>query len=155
MIVDLPPGTGDTQLSLLQSVPVAGAVIVTTPQEVALDDARKGLQMFAEHETPVLGIVENMSTFRCPDCGGQHPIFGEGGGRSLADDVDLPFVGEIPLDPAIRKGGDKGSPVVLQEGETGDAFREFVRQTANMQGIVHRNRERRQPNRDEESAPVE
>jgi ATP-binding protein involved in chromosome partitioning len=155
MIVDLPPGTGDTQLSLLQSVPVAGAVIVTTPQEVALDDARKGLQMFGEHETPVLGIVENMSTFRCPDCGGDHAIFGEGGGRTLADEVELPFLGEIPLDPAIRKGGDEGKPMVLQDSDTGDAFREFVQQTANMQGIVHRNRERRQSQRDEASATPE
>ncbi|WP_436935507.1 Mrp/NBP35 family ATP-binding protein [Halovenus marina] len=153
MIVDLPPGTGDTQLSLLQSVPVAGAVVVTTPQEVALDDARKGLRMFGEHETPVLGIVENMSTFHCPDCGGEHAIFGEGGGRRLADEVDLPFLGEIPLDPAIREGGDEGKPVVLQDGDTGEAFRDFVRQTANMQGIVHRNRERRQ--REGESAHVE
>ena len=144
MIVDLPPGTGDTQLSLLQSVPVAGAVIVTTPQEVALDDARKGLRMFGEHETPVLGIVENMSTFHCPDCGSTHPIFGEGGGHTLAEEADLPFLGEIPIDPAIREGGDQGKPVVLQESETGDAFREFVRETADMQGIVHRNRQRNQ-----------
>ncbi|MFB6308882.1 MAG: Mrp/NBP35 family ATP-binding protein [Haloarculaceae archaeon] len=141
MVVDLPPGTGDTQLTLLQSVPVSGAVIVTTPQEVALDDARKGLRMFGEHETPVLGIVENMSTFTCPDCGGEHDIFGAGGGREFADDVDMPFLGEVPLDPSIREGGDSGKPLVLEEdSETGEAFREFVARTANMQGIVHRNR---------------
>jgi len=140
MVVDLPPGTGDTQLTLLQSVPVAGAVVVTTPQEVALDDARKGLRMFGEHDTPVLGIVENMSAFRCPDCGGVHNIFGEGGGRDLADEVELPFLGEIPLDPAIREGGDAGEPIVRGEGETAEAFREFVGATADMQGLVHRRR---------------
>ncbi len=138
MVIDLPPGTGDTQLTMLQSVPVSGAVIVTTPQDVALDDARKGLEMFGEHETPVLGIVENMSTFQCPDCGGEHPIFGSGGGRDLADEVELPFLGEIPIDPAIREGGDDGQPMVLGESETSDALREFAEMTADMQGIVHR-----------------
>ncbi|WP_226021561.1 Mrp/NBP35 family ATP-binding protein [Halomicrobium salinisoli] len=141
MIVDLPPGTGDTQLTMLQNIPVSGAVIVTTPEEVALDDARKGLRMFGRHETPVLGIVENMSTFVCPDCGGEHDIFGSGGGRDFSEETDLPFLGEIPLDPAIREGGDDGTPLVLQEdSETGDAFREFVRRTAINQGIVHRKR---------------
>jgi len=140
MIVDLPPGTGDTQLTLLQSVPVSGAVIVTTPQEVALDDARKGLRMFGEHETPVLGIVENMSAFQCPDCGTEHDIFGTGGGHELADSVDMPFLGEVPLDPAVREGGDGGRPIVLDEGGTAGAFQQFARRTANMQGIVHRRR---------------
>ncbi|WP_225333872.1 Mrp/NBP35 family ATP-binding protein [Halomicrobium urmianum] len=141
MIVDLPPGTGDTQLTMLQNIPVSGAVVVTTPQEVALDDARKGLRMFGRHETPVLGIVENMSTFVCPDCGGEHDIFGSGGGRDFSEETDLPFLGEIPLDPAIREGGDDGKPLVLEEdSETGDAFREFVRRTAINQGIVHRKR---------------
>ena len=140
MIVDLPPGTGDTQLTLLQSVPVSGAVIVTTPQEVAIDDARKGLRMFGKHETPVLGIVENMSRFKCPDCGGEHAIFGEGGGRAFAEESDMPFLGEIPLDPAIREGGDEGKPMVLGEGETAEAFRDFVKRTANNQGIIHRRR---------------
>jgi ATP-binding protein involved in chromosome partitioning len=140
MIVDLPPGTGDTQLTLLQSVPVSGAVIVTTPQEVAIDDARKGLQMFGKHETPVLGIVENMSSFRCPDCGGEHAIFGEGGGEAFAAESDMPFLGEIPLDPAIREGGDEGKPMVLGEGETAEAFQDFVERVANNQGIVHRRR---------------
>jgi ATP-binding protein involved in chromosome partitioning len=139
MIVDLPPGTGDTQLTLLQSVPVSGAVIVTTPQEVAIDDARKGLEMFGKHETPVLGIVENMSTFHCPDCGSEHHIFGEGGGEAFADESDMPFLGSIPLDPSVREGGDDGRPVVLDaESETGGAFREFAESAADMQGIVHR-----------------
>jgi len=138
MVVDLPPGTGDTQLTMLQSVPVSGAVIVTTPQAVALDDARKALEMFGEHETPVLGILENMSTFVCPDCGGEHPIFGTGGGQEFASSVEMPFLGEIPLDPAIREGGDAGTPLVLEEGETAEALQAFVRKTADMQGIVHR-----------------
>jgi len=141
MVVDLPPGTGDTQLTLLQSVPVTGAVIVTTPQDVAIDDARKGLEMFGEHETPVLGVVENMSAFRCPDCGSKHAIFGEGGGEAFAADVDMPFLGSVPLDPAVRERADEGEPIVLDdESETAEAFREFVRATANNQGIVHRRR---------------
>jgi len=140
MVVDLPPGTGDTQLTLLQSVPVSGAVIVTTPQAVAVDDARKGLEMFGRHETPVLGILENMSGFRCPDCGGEHAIFGEGGGRALADEAEMPFLGEVPLDPSIREGGDDGRPMVLRDGGTAEALREFANTTANMQGIVHRQR---------------
>jgi len=141
MVVDLPPGTGDTQLTLLQSVPVSGAVIVTTPQEVAIDDARKGLRMFGEHETPVLGIVENMSSFRCPDCGGEHAIFGEGGGREFAGENGMPFLGDIPLDPAVREGGDGGRPVVLDDDSgTGESFRGFVERAADNQGIVHRRR---------------
>jgi len=140
MVVDLPPGTGDTQLTLLQSVPVSGAVIVTTPQDVAIDDARKGLKMFGRHDTAVLGIVENMSSFVCPDCGGEHAIFGEGGGQALADEVEMPFLGKIPLDPSIREGGDEGKPMVLRNGETAEALQEFAGQTANMQGIVHRQR---------------
>lgn len=141
MIVDLPPGTGDTQLTLLQSVPVSGAVIVTTPQDVALDDARKGLQMFGRHDTPVLGVVENMSTFHCPDCGSDHDIFGSGGGRDFAEETEMPFLGEIPLDPSVREGGDNGEPMVLDEdSETGEEFRQFVYRTANNQGIVHRKR---------------
>lgn len=140
MIVDLPPGTGDTQLTLLQSVPIAGAVIVTTPQDVAIDDARKGLEMFGKHDTPVLGIVENMSGFRCPDCGSEHELFGKGGGRKFAAEVNMPFLGEIPLDPGVREGGDGGAPVVLDDGDTADAFRQFTETTANNIGIVHRNR---------------
>jgi ATP-binding protein involved in chromosome partitioning len=140
MIVDLPPGTGDTQLTLLQSVPLAGAVVVTTPQMVAVDDARKALRMFGKHDTPVLGIVENMSGFVCPDCGSEHDVFGEGGGRAFATEVGMPFLGELPLDPAVREGGDSGEPVVLAEGATGDAFRSFVERTADNVGVVHRRR---------------
>jgi ATP-binding protein involved in chromosome partitioning len=140
MIIDLPPGTGDAQLSILQSVPVTGAVVVTTPQPVAVDDARKGLRMFGKFETPVLGIVENMSGFVCPDCGNRHDVFGAGGGEDFAEEADMPFLGSLPLDPAVRAGGDEGSPVVLAETATGEEFRAFVRETADMQGLVHRNR---------------
>ncbi|GAB7093044.1 Mrp/NBP35 family ATP-binding protein [Halolamina litorea] len=138
MVLDLPPGTGDTQLTILQTLPLTGSVIVTTPQGVAVDDARKGLRMFGKHETPVLGIAENMSSFRCPDCGSQHEIFGEGGGRELADESDLPFLGGVPLDPEIRAGGDEGKPVVLTEGETADAFRVLTENVANNIGVIRR-----------------
>ncbi len=139
LVIDLPPGTGDTQLTMLQTMPVTGAVIVTTPQDVALDDARKGLQMFARHNTVVLGIAENMATFVCPDCGGSHDIFGAGGGESFADTHELPFLGSIPLDPAIRMGGDAGEPTVLEaENETGAAFRNLAANVADNVGVVHR-----------------
>jgi ATP-binding protein involved in chromosome partitioning len=140
MVVDLPPGTGDTQLTLLQNVPITGAVVVTTPQTVAVDDARKGLEMFSKHDTPVLGVVENMGAFVCPDCGGTHDIFGEGGGRELADEHQLPFLGSIPLDPSVRTGDDDGRPIVLSEGEqpAGRRFREVTAEVADNVGIVTR-----------------
>jgi ATP-binding protein involved in chromosome partitioning len=143
MVVDLPPGTGDTQLTLLQTLPITGAVIVTTPQDVAIDDARKGLRMFGKHDTNVLGIAENMSGFRCPDCGGFHEIFGSGGGEAFAAENDLPFLGGVPLDPAVRTGGDSGKPVVLEEGETADAFRVLTENVANNVGVVQRRGVRR------------
>ncbi|ELZ34923.1 chromosome partitioning ATPase [Halogeometricum pallidum JCM 14848] len=139
MILDLPPGTGDTQLTVLQTLPLTGAVIVTTPQDVAIDDARKGLQMFGKHDTNVLGIVENMSSFRCPDCGSSHDIFGTGGGEAFAAENGLPFLGGIPLDPAVRTGGDGGRPVVLEEdSETAEAFRRLTENVADMAGVVRR-----------------
>ena len=144
LVVDLPPGTGDTQLTLLQNVPVTGAVIVTTPQQVAIDDARKGLRMFGRHDTPVLGVVENMSGFICPDCGTEHDIFGKGGGEAFAEEVEMPFLGEVPLDPGVREGGDEGGPVVLDEGSTTDAFQGVVERTANNVGVLHRSRQRQQ-----------
>jgi ATP-binding protein involved in chromosome partitioning len=140
MVIDLPPGTGDTQLTILQSIPVTGAVIVTTPQDVAIDDARKGLEMFGRHDTPVLGVVENMSGFLCPDCGTEHDVFGKGGGEAFAREAEMPFLGGVPLDPAVRKGGDEGGPVVLEEGNTAGALNEVVRTTANNVGVLHRNR---------------
>ncbi len=138
LVLDLPPGTGDTQLTVLQTLPLTGAVIVTTPQQVALDDAVKGLRMFGEHETPVLGIAENMAEFICPDCGESHDIFGSGGGRGLAEEENLPFLGSIPLDPAVRAGGDGGEPVVLDDGETADAFKSLTENVANNVGIIRR-----------------
>jgi ATP-binding protein involved in chromosome partitioning len=139
MVLDLPPGTGDTQLTILQTLPLSGAVIVTTPQGVALDDARKGLRMFGKHDTNVLGIVENMAGFRCPDCGNLHDIFGSGGGRAFADENELPFLGSVPLDPAVRTGGDEGKPMVLTDGsDTADALRVMTENVANNVGIVHR-----------------
>ena len=139
LVLDLPPGTGDTQLTVLQTLPLTGAVIVTTPQEVALDDANKGLRMFGKHDTNVLGVVENMSGFVCPDCGSEHDVFGKGGGRDFAADNDLPFLGGVPLDPEVRSGGDGGEPVVLRENsETADAFRVVTENVANNAGVVRR-----------------
>ena len=115
LVVDMPPGTGDAQLTLSQKVRLSGAVIVTTPQDVALADAIKGVAMFRKVGVPVLGIVENMSTFLCPHCGNRTDVFGHGGGRREASRLDAPFLGEIPLDAAIREGGDAGRPVVVAD----------------------------------------
>ena len=114
LFFDLPPGTGDIQLTLVQTIPLTGAVIVTTPQEVSLIDARKGLKMFERVNVPVLGIVENMSYFIAPDTKKQYDIFGNGGGRRLAAEMSVPFLGEIPIDPRIREGGDNGKPIVYE-----------------------------------------
>ena len=113
LIVDLPPGTGDAQLTLTQEVPLDGAVIVTTPQDVALIDARKGLAMFKKVNVPVLGVVENMSVFVCPHCGARTEIFKTGGGRRTAEQLGVPFLAEIPIEPEIVVGGDAGSPIVV------------------------------------------
>jgi len=138
LVLDLPPGTGDTQLTILQTLPLAGAVIVTTPEEVAVDDARKGIRMFGRHDTNVLGLIENMSSFVCPDCGGQHDIFGTGGGRELAEANNLPYLGGVPLDPAIRT---REAPIVLQDDNpTADAFRVITEDVANNVGVVNRRR---------------
>tara|TARA_R110002020_G_scaffold19062_7_gene66309 strand:+ start:542 stop:1711 length:1170 start_codon:yes stop_codon:yes gene_type:complete len=112
LVVDMPPGTGDAQLTMAQNVPLAGAVIVSTPQDLALIDARKGLNMFNKVNVPVLGIVENMSYFVCPDCGGRHDIFGHGGARDEASRIGVPFLGEVPLSMPIRETSDSGRPVV-------------------------------------------
>jgi ATP-binding protein involved in chromosome partitioning len=113
LIVDMPPGTGDAQLSLVQATRVHGAIIVTTPQEVSVGDALRGVKMFETVKVPVLGIVENMSWFECPHCGKPSPIFGSGGGQRLADEVKLPLLAQIPLDPRIVVGGDNGAPAVV------------------------------------------
>ena len=118
LIVDLPPGTGDVALTLCQNVPLAGTVIVSTPQDVALIDARKGLHMFQKLETRVLGLVENMSGFECPECGHMEYVFGSGGGAKTAEELGLPLLGSVPLDPAIVIGGDHGSPIVLAEPDS-------------------------------------
>jgi len=113
LVVDLPPGTGDAQLTITQMVPLSGAVIVTTPQDVALIDARKGLAMFRKVNVPVLGVIENMSAFVCPSCGHREEIFKSGGGRRTAEELGVPFLGDIPIDPQIVVGGDAGSPIVV------------------------------------------
>ncbi|MBV9570979.1 MAG: iron-sulfur cluster carrier protein ApbC [Alphaproteobacteria bacterium] len=121
LVLDMPPGTGDAQLTIAQRVPLKGAVIVSTPQDIALIDARKGLQMFRKTEVPVLGIVENMSVFICPHCGEGSHIFGHGGARETAEELSAPFLGEIPLVPAIRQTSDAGTPIVALEPESGEA----------------------------------
>jgi ATP-binding protein involved in chromosome partitioning len=114
LVVDLPPGTGDVALSLSQSVPVAGAVVVTTPQGVSISDVRKAVQMFRQLNIPILGAVENMSYFACPHCGERTDIFGQGGGRRMAEDMGIPFLGEVPIDTRVRSGGDEGKPIVAE-----------------------------------------
>lgn len=117
MVIDLPPGTGDAQLTLTQAVPLSGSVIVTTPQEVSLIDARKGLEMFRQVRVPVLGIIENMSFF-VGDDGKRYEIFRHGGGRKLANDADVPFLGEVPIDPRVAECGDNGEPIVHKYPES-------------------------------------
>ncbi len=121
MIVDMPPGTGDTQLTMAQKVPLAGAVIVSTPQDIALIDARKGLNMFRKVEVPVLGLIENMSYFSCPHCGERTEIFGHGGARKEAERLGMDFLGEIPLDVVIRQTSDDGKPIVATDPESDHA----------------------------------
>ena len=115
MVIDLPPGTGDAQLTLTQKVPLTGAVVVTTPQDVALIDARKGLAMFRKVNVPVLGIVENMSYYICRHCGEREELFGHGGGKKTADMLGVPFLGEVPIDPKVVTGGDTGKPIVVTD----------------------------------------
>jgi ATP-binding protein involved in chromosome partitioning len=117
LIIDLPPGTGDAQLTLAQSVPLTGAVIVTTPQEVALADALKGLRMFEKLEVPILGIVENMGPYTDPQTGQKIVFFGEGGGQRMAQRLKVPFLGSVPLDPTVREGGDAGKPIVAGKAD--------------------------------------
>jgi ATP-binding protein involved in chromosome partitioning len=115
LVVDLPPGTGDVQLSLIQTAPLTGAVVVTTPSDVSLEDARKAVHMFRQVRVEVLGIVENMSYLVCPHCGERVDVFSTGGGRRTAEQMGVPFLGELALDPQVRVGGDTGEPIVLMD----------------------------------------
>src|SRR5919202_17241 len=137
LIVDMPPGTGDVQLSLAQLVPVQGAVLVTTPQEVALADVRRALRMFETVAVPVLGVVENMSYFVAPDTGRRYDIFGEGGGQRLAEAYGVPFLGAVPLGLDVREGGDRGVPVVLSQPDSpqAQAFRRVAEEVARQVSI--------------------
>ncbi len=131
LVADMPPGTGDAQLTMAQQVPLAGAVIVSTPQDLALIDARKGINMFSKVNVPVLGIVENMSTFICPHCGGRSDIFGHGGAKAEAEKLGVPFLGEVPLTMVVRERSDSGEPVVasVPDSEVAQAYRQIA-QTA-------------------------
>ena len=132
LVVDLPPGTGDIHLTLAQQVPVTGAVIVSTPQDVGLQISMKTLRMFQQTRVPILGIVENMSYYICPHCNSRDHIFGEGGARRAAQELDIPFLGEVPLDLAIRQQSDAGSPIVIAqpEAESSKTLREISRRVA-------------------------
>ena len=143
LVIDLPPGTGDAQLTLTQTVPLSGAIIVTTPQDVALIDARKGLEMFRQVRVPVLGIVENMSYFQSED-GKRVNLFGHGGGQKLASEAAVPFLGEIPIDPRVAACGDQGDPIVHKYPDSGVAkayqalattVREQLQKTAHGSGL--------------------
>ena len=126
LIVDLPPGTGDVQLTLCQRTHVTGSIVVSTPQDVALLDARKAIDMFATLKTPVLGLIENMSTYVCPKCGHEEHLFGHGGVRSEAEKLGVPFLGEIPLSLDVRLAGDAGSPVALGDGPISAAYQSLA-----------------------------
>ena len=132
LVVDMPPGTGDTQLTMAQNVPLAGAVIVSTPQDLALIDARRGIAMFAQVKVPLIGLVENMSYFLCPHCGGRTDVFSHGGARREAEKLGVPFLGEVPLGVAIRANSDDGRPIVSSMPESADAsaFLEIARRVA-------------------------
>jgi ATP-binding protein involved in chromosome partitioning len=132
LVVDLPPGTGDIQLTLCQKIPVSGAIIVTTPQDIALLDAKKGLKMFHTVDVPVLGIIENMSTYICNQCGHEDHIFGEGGGEQMAEQYDIDLLGSLPLDTKIREGVDNGRPTVSMDPDSRAAlsYRDIARRAA-------------------------
>jgi ATP-binding protein involved in chromosome partitioning len=136
LVVDMPPGTGDAQLTLVQQVPVSGGVIVTTPQDVALLDVARGMAMFAQVKTPVLGVVENMSGYVCPGCGTEDPVFGAGGARGLAERFGVPLLARIPLVPAMREAADRGRPLVIARPEdpVSATFRELAGRVAEAVG---------------------
>lgn len=132
LVVDMPPGTGDAQLSLVQTIDIDGAVMVTTPQDLSTGDVRRAIRMFERVNTRVLGIVENMSGYTCPHCGETEEIFGSGGGERLARDMEVPLLGRVPLDPAVRTAGDRGTPTVVDAPESGAgrALREMAEELA-------------------------
>ena len=134
LVIDLPPGTGDVQLSLIQNAPLSGAIVVTTPSDVSLEDARKAVNMFQQVRVPVLGIVENMSYLIAPRSGERIDVFGYGGGKKVAGDMNVPFLGELPLDPQVRIGGDSGNPVALQDSTAFHALAETVLTLLNARG---------------------
>ncbi|MEL7428622.1 MAG: Mrp/NBP35 family ATP-binding protein, partial [Pseudomonadota bacterium] len=139
LVIDMPPGTGDAQLTLAQQVPLAGAVIVSTPQDIALIDARKGLNMFRKVEVPILGLIENMSTFICPKCGERSDIFGHGGAREEAEKLGMPFLGEVPLHIDIRTNSDAGTPVTacMPDGPHAEIYRSIAEKVVEqMEGSV-------------------
>ena len=142
LVIDLPPGTGDIQLTLAQRVPVSGAVIVTTPQDIATLDARKALQMFAKVEVPVLGIVENMAVHVCSNCGHSEHVFGAGGGQAMAAQYDVPLLGSLPLDIRIREQADSGAPTVAADPQSplSLAYRDIARRTAARLSVQARNK---------------
>jgi ATP-binding protein involved in chromosome partitioning len=148
LIVDMPPGTGDIQLTLSQQVPVSGAVIVTTPQDIALLDARKGLQMFRKVSVPVLGIVENMSTYVCSHCGHEEALFGRGGGSRMAKEYGVTLLGQVPLDIRIREQTDSGSPTVIADPSSPQAaaYRATARRMATALAMQGKDYSRRFPN---------
>jgi ATP-binding protein involved in chromosome partitioning len=137
LIVDMPPGTGDVQLSLAQLVPVQGAVVVTTPQEVSISDVRRAVKMFEQVNVPVLGVIENMSYFIAPDTGNRYEIFGKGGGQKLAAEYGLNFLGQVPIGFEVREGGDRGVPVVVLAPDTAqsEAFRKVAEEVARQVSI--------------------
>src|SRR5262249_16669957 len=138
LVFDMPPGTGDAQLSLSQVIPLAGVVMVTTPQDVALLDVRKAIAMFQRLNVPMLGIVENMSYFVAPDTGKRYAIFGEGGGKKVADEYGIPLLGQLPLDPETRKGGDEGAPITVRRPESPQAaaFKDIARRVIERLGAT-------------------
>ncbi|WP_247000448.1 P-loop NTPase [Halosolutus gelatinilyticus] len=138
LIVDLPPGTGDATLNLLQSMPVTGAVVVTTPQEMALDDTRKGIQMFNKHDTPVLGVVENMSSFICPSCGDQHGLFGTGGADTIVDKYEVPLLGRVPIHPDFGADGTNGALVKDEDSQVQETLADLVAEISDRVGETNR-----------------
>ncbi|MCC6611311.1 MAG: iron-sulfur cluster carrier protein ApbC [Burkholderiales bacterium] len=148
LVVDLPPGTGDIQLTLAQKVPVTGAVIVTTPQDIALIDARKGLKMFEKVDIPILGVVENMSIHICSNCGHEEPIFGAGGAEKMCKDYDTEFLGALPLDIHIREQADSGKPTVVADpdGRIAEIYRRIARRVAVKVGELQKDMTAKFPN---------